>query len=362
MNLGSPSDRIDCGDIVYVPAGKYTMRISHRRAAAWAARYNVHETIFGLETPERKVYVGAFLIDRYPVTNGEYAAFLRKSGHKPPYGWESDTCPPGRENLPVTGVGWDDAVAYAGWAGKRLPTEEEWEKAARGTDGRLYPWGNEWIPGACHSDGATHPGDPFGPVPVGNRPQDVSPYGALDMGGNVTEWTATEAQNAIPWTGFYLVKGGSFVLSQPYSFRCSGRAARPPGNTNIGYIGFRCAMGPTGDPTQTGGSSQAAAHKSRVSSVLPRPRPGLYLKEPIRLAPVQGSNLVGIEVPYLPGNKFSLQVLENLPMDRGEGGFERQNGCSRSIAVFHWAGVPDSMGRLEAEVGLQGEPDYVSVS
>ena len=103
------------------------------------------------EQPERLVYLNSFRIDRHEVTNGDYLEFVDATGHRPPANsnpaataWERDGPPPGIDRHPVVNVSWEDAVAYCHWRSARLPTEAEWEKAARGTDRRTYPWGNDW--------------------------------------------------------------------------------------------------------------------------------------------------------------------------------------------------------------------------
>ncbi len=122
-----------------------------------------------------------FAIDTHEVTNAAYARFVAATGHAPPEFADDDAL--NAPDQPVTGVTWDDASAYCAWAGGRLPTEAEWEKAARGTSGQAYAWGASYDPDAAHLSGDL-------PVPVASYPADRSPFGALDMGGNVSEWVA----------------------------------------------------------------------------------------------------------------------------------------------------------------------------
>jgi formylglycine-generating enzyme required for sulfatase activity len=142
------------------------------------------------EKPAHVVNVKPFFIDRTEVTNEQYQKFIDAGNYAPPPSWQGKRFPEGTGALPVTDVTWDDANAYATWAGKRLPTEEEWEFAARGADDRrIYPWGEEWIADASNSksDGA----DQRRLAPVGQFPKGASPFGALDMSGNAWEWTAS---------------------------------------------------------------------------------------------------------------------------------------------------------------------------
>lgn len=136
--------------------------------------------------PQHKITVKAFMMDKYPVTNVQYARFVA-AGHRPPLHWKNGRIPLGTEMHPVTMVSWYDAMSYAKWAGKRLPTEAEWEKAARGTDGRRWPWGDKMDPtrlNTYYSVGST--------TPVTAYPAGASPYGAFDMAGNVSQWTADD--------------------------------------------------------------------------------------------------------------------------------------------------------------------------
>ncbi len=138
-----------------------------------------------LERPEHKVRLNSFFIDRYKVSCADYAKFAAATGNWPST-WGS-RCSPGRERLPVTGLRWHEANAYAQWAGKRLPTEAEWEYAARGGDNRRYPWGNEWRGGVANAENTQ------GHITsVDQFPQNTSPFGVVDMVGNVWEWTSSD--------------------------------------------------------------------------------------------------------------------------------------------------------------------------
>jgi formylglycine-generating enzyme required for sulfatase activity len=193
--------------------------------------------------PRHQVNVGTFWIDRTETTVAEYRAFTAATGHRdfPEVAYNHG---PPRPDDPVFGVAYADAAAYCAWRGKRLPTEAEWEKAARGTDGRLYPWGNAWEPGrvAFEQRGRVRPD------PVGSHPENASPYGALDMAGNVMEWTSSWYQ-AYPGNDlkrrsfgehYRVLKGGSWE-SEPYQLRAANRFAVVP---EIGQpsFGVRCVV------------------------------------------------------------------------------------------------------------------------
>lgn len=140
------------------------------------------------EYPAHRVVVQSFLMDQTEVTCAEYDRFLKESSRKPPLGWQSKICPPNLPDLPATGVNWFDATAYATWRNVRLPTEEEWEFAARSTDGRKYPWGNTWLDGSANvgAAGAQRL------VNVGTYSNGKTPSGLLDMAGNAWEWTSSQ--------------------------------------------------------------------------------------------------------------------------------------------------------------------------
>ncbi len=185
---------------------------------------------------KQSVHVDAFYIDKVPVTNAEYAKFVEATGHPPPPNWEETggTYPPDRANHPVVFVNWFDAQDYVAWAGKRLLTEAEWEKAARGTDGRIYPWGDWFDKVMCNASEAGIGGT----TPVGKySPFGDSPYKVCDMAGNVWEWTATDWA---PGSSSKVQRGGSFVNRGSYA-RCAYRylGVPEPRNPNVG---FRCGM------------------------------------------------------------------------------------------------------------------------
>jgi len=177
------------------------------------------------ERPARTKFLSAFYIDRTEVTNAQYAEFD-----------PDHIYPSGRADFPVVKLTRADAEAYAAWAGKRLPTGPEWEKAARGTDGRAYPWGDTFDPAKANI------GDGDDLVAVGSYPEGASPYGALDMCGNAWEWIADEYEDAVHLgvEGYSrgIVRGGAYSYS-PFQGRTS-HIAFETNNLTCGDLGFRC--------------------------------------------------------------------------------------------------------------------------
>ncbi len=220
--------------MVFIEAGEFVMGSNER----WDD-----------ESPEHINRTGAFFIDLYEVTNADYAEFVKATGHEPPFHWNNGKIPEGKENHPVVYVSWFDADAYCRWKGKRLPTEEEWEKAARGTDGRIYPWGNLWTLDKSNNPykGST------GTEPVGRYPEGRSPYGVYDMSGNVWEWVDSyylpHPGNTIPKPEYgrdkRILKGGSWFDCLSYGCGLSAptfnRAFFNPEVKNNSF-GFRCAL------------------------------------------------------------------------------------------------------------------------
>jgi len=173
-------------DMVYIPAGDFIMGSDAVDTDAMGLRFG--STPYYLnEKPKRTVTLDAYYIDKYEVTNQQYAEFVAAMQGRvripPPAYWENGVYPQDQGNFPVHTVHWYAAAAYCRWRGKRLPTEAEWEKAARGTDGRDYPWGNEYSP--KKSNNQSNFG---GVVAVGSYEEGKSPYGLYDMTGNVAEW------------------------------------------------------------------------------------------------------------------------------------------------------------------------------
>ena len=199
---------------------------------------------FKYESPARVISLNGFYIDRSEVTNAQYQRFVDSTGHAPVVNWKGGRFPKGEENFPVTNIGYYDALAYARWAGKRLPTEEEWEKAARGSDGRSYPWGNEWKKRAAN----VRPIIGFGGLAaVGSYPEGASKYGCVDMSGNVWEWT-TSWFAAYPGNltddpnfgeKYKVIRGGSYRQSEIIA-QCPRRDFMDPEQSRVD-VGFRCA-------------------------------------------------------------------------------------------------------------------------
>lgn len=266
-----PAVALDLPELITVPAGSF---IAGSDRAEREAAYRLDEAAYGHsvtrqqrwyagEAPRHREDLPAFAIMRTPVTNRLYAAFVAATGHPAPdvsratwqgYGlihpyartrrhaWQGGRPPAGRAAHPVVLVSHRDAEAFAAWLSAetgrdwRLPSALEWEKAARGTDGRRFPWGEAWDPLRLNS----HDAGPFDTLPVGSFPAGASPYGLLDGAGQVFEWTATPAADSGAGRRF-LVKGGSWDDRGCGVCRPAAGHARPAGLKHI-LIGFRLVV------------------------------------------------------------------------------------------------------------------------
>ena len=236
---GRPTKATPPKGMVLVPAGEFWMGCNEK----------VDRKCRKYEKPGRKIYLDAFSIDKHEVTVAHYRKCV-EAGKCSNDGLTSrEKCnwdKPGREDHPVNCVDWNQAKTYCAWAGKRLLTEAEWEKAARGTKGRIYPWGNQW-------DSSRANVGTGGTVSVGSNASGVSPYGVYDMAGNVWEWTssldksypylAEEGREGPKNKGYRVFRGGSWWRSSAEYARTSTRNWNVPAYRYFS-IGFRCAKTP----------------------------------------------------------------------------------------------------------------------
>lgn len=234
-------------EMTLVPGGEFHFLQANRWREGLSLERMAMDPIGQAYVTEKTVTLKPFFIDRTEVTNAQFKKFLGATGYQPRFKdnflrhWKNGTYPEGEGEFPVIWVDLDDAKAFAVWAGKALPTEEQWQMAAQGTDGRLYPWGNEYDISRANvmADG---------PRPVGSYPNGASPYGNLDMVGNVWEWTDSKEDDGNHW--FSYIRGGSWF--QPVSsvwYTESGLLTNyqrlkfwwfSPGLNRSATIGFRC--------------------------------------------------------------------------------------------------------------------------
>jgi len=230
-------------DMILVPGGRYYYQATHRFREGGFILFD--------EGP-RYTEMGSFYMDRYEVTNAQFKEFLDATGYQPAVAhnflrhWPRDSAgrmaiPPGLADHPVVWVNLEDARDYAAWAGKRLPSDIEWQRAAQGDDGRKWPWGNEFDPAKCNSDTP-------GTTPVDAYPANVSPFGVGDMVGNVWEWIDVQLSDG--WNRWCLIRGGSYYNARGSMWYVEG-GAQPvhhhhkfllmnPSLDRCGTIGFRC--------------------------------------------------------------------------------------------------------------------------
>ena len=239
--------------LVRVPTGSFLMGSTEEQVKQAVAK-GLSKDFAKAEQPQHSGELPDYFIGKYPVTNAEYRAFVRETGHSSPRHWDGESYPDEKGDHPVVNVSWRDATAYCQWlsekTGKlyRLPTEAEWEKAARGADGRLYPWGNDWDPARLNSaEGGA--GDT---TPVGQySPAGDSPDGAADMAGNVWEWTLSlfksypydsgDGREELEGDGLRVLRGGSFGYNDRWAVRCAARYWDGP-DFKDGFVGFRVAV------------------------------------------------------------------------------------------------------------------------
>ena len=230
--------KLPCGEPewIAIPAGEFWM--------------GDDQSEYADEKPQHKLFLPEFQIARVPVTNAQYVLYVQDAKAKPPEHWRGGTVPPGLENHPVVNVNWKDAIAYCKWLEEKiqkpvsLPSEAEWEKAARGsTDKRSYPWGDDWLELHCNS-GELGLNDT---TPVGLFLNGASPYGLLDMSGNVWEWTCSlykgypyksgDGREELESKESRMLRGGSWYVDHRY-IRCANRFRLVPAYF-LFSIGFR---------------------------------------------------------------------------------------------------------------------------
>jgi formylglycine-generating enzyme required for sulfatase activity len=233
--------------MVLISRGEFIMGSDEVDREAKAMQYGSKRQWYANESPKRRVNLDSFYIDKYEVTIAEYKEFVNATGGEAPEYWRFSPHLSEIGAYPVSEVSWHSAEAYCRWKGKRLPTEAAWEKAARGRDGRRFPWGNSFDPERANGVGMRD-----GPLPVGSFESGKSPYGVYDMAGNVAEWT-TDWYRRYPGNEYNdpdygeklkVTRGGSWGsehYAMEYYMRTSDRSQLVPLDEKYIDIGFRCA-------------------------------------------------------------------------------------------------------------------------
>ena len=228
----------DSADMLIIPRGPFIAGTNQLELKAALKRMKAPMvSVFETELKKENKVLGDYYIDRYEVTNEQYERFVKATGHAAPRYWKWPQF--GRKRQPAVGIGWADAEAYCAWAGKRLPTEEEWEKAARGTDGRMWPWGNNADEDKFNGKAQSN----YGPANVGSYSAGDSPYGLSDAAGNVWEMTS-----GIWGQSSKAMRGGSF-LNTVSEVRVTVRWAPKDPEHGANWLGFRCVMDVKNVPT-----------------------------------------------------------------------------------------------------------------
>lgn len=239
---------IDKKEMVLIPAGEFIMGTDKIDSENTQRKIGTVKALYLDQHPMRTVYLDAYYIDRYEVTNAEYKVYVDDVKYPDfPWHWVDGVFPEGMGDHPVVNVIWQEALAYALWAGKRLPSEAQWEKAARGPNGLSYPWGDEYVKGKANIglEGEKKT------LPTGGSPGDVSPYQVFDLAGNVMEWTL-DWYRAYPGNDYKdprfgkkmkVLRGNGFQKAGHYfldAYRYAFNRTEAPPDEFFENVGFRC--------------------------------------------------------------------------------------------------------------------------
>lgn len=239
---------------ITIPAGSFLMGTPAAELSELARRYGGTRESYREESPQHRVAMAAFAIAATPVTNALYEAYVAAAGARAPLPWRGPTAPPALRDHPVVDISWHEAVSFCAWLSRALspasfalPSEAQWERAARGDGGLAFPWGADPRPELAN----TREGGAAGTTPVGAYPAGASPWGALDMAGNVWEWTASldalypydpgDGREAAGGAGRRIMRGGCYANPLGYA-RCACRFRLPPATRNE-FTGLRLARG-----------------------------------------------------------------------------------------------------------------------
>jgi formylglycine-generating enzyme required for sulfatase activity len=298
--------------MILIPTRKVIVGTSEEERRALAKRYDCHPTWLGDELPRREVELPAFWIDRYPVTNAQYLAFVQATKHAPPAWWKpfGGVFPKDYADHPVVGVLAQDAVAYAKWSGKRLPRAEEWEAAVAGADHSLFAWGDAWPGPLKHVGKEPVFADRPGTRPVGGGECGRSAAGVEDFAGQVLEWSA----DARPRTSSpaRMLKGASWIHQDPLNFRvASGYYASE--NWQSLFTGLRCVLDGKETPPKV---AKAQAKESPPNSTRNKPAtktpPGVSLETIGK----NGARNITIRVPRFDIEGINLMAPETITWNR----------------------------------------------
>ena len=296
---GAPMMLVPGGEFIYGIDRAEILVAERRLAAPWDDRINPSEI------GRQKLTLPGFYIDKFDVTNARYGAFVEATGHPlPRYSKYPQLNAP---EQPVVGVGWDDARAYCAWSGKRLVTEPEWEKAARGVDGRLWPWGNE-AQGHAFNGKAAGLGAPSA---VGMFPDSDSPYGVSDMAGNV--WQITDGK----WdSDGRTMRGGSF-LNTVADVRTTVRWSPGEEQRGTNWLGFRCAKSLSPETP-----SKVAKPAAKIDQLVLGVLKAAPTTASLRILPPKESRQVGRarKSMHVPEDETVLALLNATVFDDGEEG------------------------------------------